>query len=168
MMNLSLGMQVSRPIRMLAGAGLVLALVLIVYLPVSGKQDEYRAMVSRVRSQYLEAVSLAQRYAVLKKGKDGKQSVVLQEPLFSYVEKVTRTLKLNNRIDYVRPENRTRDDGSTVEVVHVAFKGISLNEFVRFLYHIEVEKREIYVRAISIKKDGRKNLDTQMTLQKFG
>jgi hypothetical protein len=111
-------------------------------------------------------VKLVQRYAAVEGTAGNGKSVLLQEPLFSYVDKVTRSLKLPQRIDYVRPEERTRDDGSVVEVVHLAFKGITLSEFTTFLYHIEVRKREIFVKAISIKKDAKRNLDVQMTLQK--
>lgn len=145
-----------------------LLIFLSVYLPVVKQQDKSRALVLNARRQYREAVKLSRAYGMLQGEDENGKNVVLQEPLFSYVEKVTRNLKLNNRIDYVRPENRTEDDGKNVEAVHVAFKGITLKEFVDFLYYIEVKKREIYIKSISIKKDSKKNLNTQMTLQKIG
>lgn len=166
MSGLTMDLHISRPIRVLIGIFLFLVFALGIYLPASRQQDELALDIERARTEYLEATVLAQQYLSLQKGASNKKSVLLQEPLFSYVEKVTRNLKLTQRIDYVRPENRTRDDGSVTEVVHVAFKGITLNEFVRFLYHIEVQKREIFVKTISIKKDSKKNLNTQMTLQK--
>lgn len=159
---------ISRPVQILVGVVLVVMLVVGVCLPIVRQQDELAVEVRMAKGKYLEAVVLVKDYESLRQNKNSKKSVVLQEQLFSYVEKVTRSLKLNKRIDYIRPENRTRDDGSTIEVVHIAFKGISLDELVNFLYHIEVEKREIYIKAISIKKDGKKNLNTQMTLQKIG
>ncbi len=168
MSGLSLDMHISRPIRILIGVLIVVVIGVGIFFPMSRQQDDTMLEISAARGDYLEAIDSVQRYLSIKTGENSKTSVILQEQLFSYVEKVSRNLKLTKRIDYIRPENRTRDDGTIVEVVHVSFKGISLDEFVRFLYHIEVQKREIYIEAISIKKDSKKNLNTQMTLQKIG
>ena len=166
MNGLSMERTISRPMKIVIAVSLVAVLILLVYLPVSRQQNRLEHILENARGRYLEILALAQQYESITSDVGSKKSVLLQEPLFSYVEKVTRNLKLTRRIDYVRPENRTRDDGSVMEVVHVAFKGITLNEFVRFLYHIEVQKREIFIKNIAIKKDGKRDLNTQMTLQK--
>lgn len=168
MNGLTFDMELSRPVKILIGVFVVVVLLVGIVLPISRQQSETKTEISAAKDGYLEALQIAQQYEMLKASSKGKNSVVLQERLFSYVEKVTRRLKLNSKIDYIRPENRTGDDGAVTEVVHVAFKGVTLDEFVRFLYDIEVQKREIYIKAISIKKDSKKNLNTQMTLQKIG
>ncbi|BDQ38448.1 hypothetical protein SYK_28080 [Pseudodesulfovibrio nedwellii] len=168
MSALSLDMHISRPVRIMIGMFVVIVIGVGIFLPMARQQDDGVLEISAARDEYLKALDSVQRYTSIKAGENSKTSVILKEQLFSYVEKVSRNLKLNKRIDYIRPGNRTKDDGSIVEVVHVSFKGISLDEFVRFLYHIEVQKREIYIEAISIKKDSKKNLNTQMTLQKRG
>lgn len=167
-MSLSLDLQISPSFRLVIILLLLVLLGTAVCLPLTREQNELGKAIHNARLGYVEAQRLARQYGALKQSQGGKKSVILQEPLFSYVEKVTRNLALNKNIDYVRPENRVRDDGSTAEVVHVSFKGLTLEEFIRFLYYIEVEKREIFIKSISIKKDGQKNLNTQMTLQKFG
>ncbi len=167
MNGLSLEISISRPVKILIGVFFGLLLVFGIGMPMVNTQRAMREEIQSARIEYLKALSLARDYQSLKQGK-GKKSVVLNERLFPYVERITSRLKLARRIDYVRPENRTDGEGRTVEVVHVAFKGITLDEFVRFLYEIEVQKKEIYVKTISIKKDDKKNLNTQMTLQKVG
>lgn len=166
MSALAMDLHISRPVKMLIVVFILALLVLGVYLPMSRQQVELKSAIETSKSRYLDAVVLVEQYRALSRSTNNKKSVLLQEPLFSYVEKTTRALKLTQRIDYVRPENRTQDDGSVTEVVHVAFKGITLPEFVNFLYQIEVKKREIFIQSIFIKKDGKKNLNTQMTLQK--
>jgi hypothetical protein len=166
MRRLTLDMRISRPGWIVIGIAVAALIVAGIVVPVSHKLDAVAETAQEARREYLDTVKLVQRYAAVEGSAGNGKSVLLQEPLFSYVDKVTRSLKLPQRIDYVRPEERTRDDGSVVEVVHLAFKGITLPEFTTFLYHIEVRKREIFVKAISIKKDAKRNLDVQMTLQK--
>lgn len=166
MSGLTMDMHISRPVKILLGAFVVILFGVGLYLPAKRQQADLDRLIERAQTEYLESVVMASQYTVLKKTSNTRKSVLLQEPLFTYVDKTTRQLKLTNRIDYVRPENRTRDDGSVTEVVHVSFKGITLHEFVRFLYLIEVQKREIFVKNISVKKDSKKNLNAQMTLQK--
>lgn len=168
MSGLSFDMHISRPVRILLGVIVVVVLGGGVLLPMSRQQESTAHEVSIARMEYLEALGATQDYEALKKGNTSKTSAILEGQLFSYVERISRGLKLNKNIEYIRPEKRTEDDGSTVEVVHVSFKGIQLHQFVWFLYHIEVKKREISIEAISIKKDSKKNLNTQMTLQKLG
>ena len=168
MSGLSYEMRLSRPVQILLGVFLVALLGLAVVGPVMNMRRGMDENLQSARARYLDALALATRYQALEKTQNSKNSVMLTERLFPYVERVTRELKLTKRIDYIRPENKIRDDGSPTEAVHVAFKGITLDEFVKFLYRIEVQKKEIFIKAISIKKDGRRNLDTQMTLQKIG
>lgn len=166
MSGLSMDLHVSRPVKILMGAFVVALFAVGLYLPAKRQQADLGRLIERAETEYLEAVVMTGQYEVLRKTANTKKSVLLQEPLFSYVDKTTRQLKLTRRIDYVRPENRTQDDGSVTEVVHVSFKGITLHEFVRFLYFIEVQKREIFIKNISVKKDSKRNLNAQMTLQK--
>ncbi|MEF2231518.1 MAG: hypothetical protein V3571_11365 [Pseudodesulfovibrio sp.] len=161
-----LDLHIGRPVKILLGAALALALAAAIFLPASrGMQGQSQA-IARARGDYMDTLALVERYKVLQKSMDNKKSVLLEEPLFTYIEKIGRELKLEKRIDYLRPEKRTLDDGSMAEVVHVSLKGITLDEFVRFLYRIEIQKREILIDSIFIKKDGKQNLETQMTLQK--
>lgn len=163
-----LDLSIGRPVKILLGAALAVALAAVVFLPASRGMRGQSQAIARARGDYLDTLALVERYKALQASMANKKSVLLEEPLFTYVEKVGRELKLEKRIDYIRPEKRTLDDGSLVEVVHVSFKGITLDEFVRFLYRIEIQKREILIDNISIKKDGKRNLETQMTLQKRG
>ena len=165
MSGLTLDMHIGRPVKIMIGASILILLGLGLGLPLINGQRQRDSAIEVAKTEYLSAVVMAEQYTSLTSSTN-KQSVLLQEPLFTYIDKVTRQLKLTNRIDYVRPENKAKDDGAIIEVVHVAFKGITLHEFVRFLHYVEVQKREIFVKAISIKKDEKKNLITQMTLQK--
>jgi len=167
MSGLSLDMTISRPVQILMAVSFVVLIGLGGGLHFSRRQAEIRDDIRTAKKEYFEASAMAETYTTLKKSKDAKK-VVLVGRLFPYVDTVVSSLKLTKVIDYVRPENRLQDDGSSIEVVHVAFKGITLDQFVRFLHNIEVKKREISIKAISIKKDGKRNLNTQMTLQKSG
>jgi len=166
-MNLQfLNNPLSRSAKIMLGLGVAGVLVLTLSLSSARMQNRLDASVENARMEYVATGALIDKYESLKQGAGSRKSSLLQEPLFSYVEKVTRKLDLASRIDYVRPDNRTGDNGETIQVVQVSFKGITLNEFVGFLYHIEVQKKEIFIRNIAIKKDGRKNLNVQMALQK--
>ncbi len=161
---LTMDMHIGRPVKILIGAVLLLLVGVGLVFPLFRQQKAMGRKIERAKTEYMSAVVVAEQYKAL--SHSTKHSVLLQEPLFSYIDKVTRKLNLTKRIDYVRPENKSTDDGSTIEAVHVAFKGITLHEFVRFLHYVEVQKREIFVKAISIKKDANRNLNMQMTLQK--
>jgi hypothetical protein len=168
MSGLSFELRLSRPVQILLGVFLLAVLGLAVAGPVMKMRRGMDENVRSARARYLDALAMTTRYKALEKTQSSKNSVMLTERLFPYVERVTSELKLAKRIDYIRPENRMGDDGTPTEAVHVAFKGITIDEFVKFLYRIEVQKKEIFIKAISIKKDGRRNLNTQMTLQKIG
>ncbi len=166
MKALTLDLHISRSVKILI-VGFVLILFLVgIYLPLHRKQEALLTRIAAARKNYREAVTLTAKYRAVE-FQHAESGVALQEPLFSYLEKVTRDLNLESTIDSIRPENVTGADGDVLEAVHVAFKGITLDEFVDFLYRIEVLKREIYIQAITIKKDGRNNLVARMTLQKF-
>lgn len=167
MTGLTFDMNISLPVRILLAVFLVGLLAWAVVFRMNDSLHAAERQVEAARMDYSEAQALVHQYRTLT-ASGAKKSVVLQERLFSYVEKVSRDLDLAERIDYIRPENRTGDDGVETEVVHIGFKGIPLDEFVKFLYHVEVRKREISIRSISIKKDDKKNLDTQITLHKLG
>lgn len=166
MSGFNMDLNISPPVRIFIAVCLAVLVIVAIALPANKARKRVDSAIEAARREYVDTGAMVERYKALKASAGSKQSVLLEEPLFSYVDKVTRGLKLTRRIDYVRPENRTADDGTVTEVVHVAFKGITLDEFVRFLYRIEVQKREIFVKNISIKKDAKKNLITQMTLQK--
>jgi hypothetical protein len=166
-MGLTFDMHISLPVRILLALFLAGLLVWAIVFKMKEATDVAEKQVEAARSEYAEAVDLTRRLETLK-AVGANKSVVLDERLFSYVEKVARDLKLEDRIDSIRPENRAGDDGSLTEVVHLAFKGIPMDDFVRFLYRVEVRKREISIRSISIRKDDARNLDTQMTLHKRG
>ena len=164
MSGLTLDMQIGRPVKILIGVFVFALVVFGLLFPMRNQQENMERAIDAAETEYLSALVMAQQYKAL--SSSNRNSVLLEEALFSYIDKVTRTLKLTKRIDYVRPENKATEDGTPIEIVHVAFKGITLPEFVRFLHYVEVQKREIFVKGISIKKDGKKNLNTQMTLQK--
>ncbi|MGE4553002.1 MAG: hypothetical protein AB7D57_07810 [Desulfovibrionaceae bacterium] len=160
--------QLDRKARVRLAVLVVAACVVAAMVPLQRKLRAMDRAVAAARVDYLDTLEQTRRYKALMDSAGNAASVVLKEPLFSYVQKTIGGHKLNNRIDYVRPEDSMREDGSTVEVVHVAFKGITLHEFVRFLYGLEVQKREIFVKTITITKDDAKNLNVQMTLQRAG
>ncbi|WP_147822601.1 hypothetical protein [Salidesulfovibrio onnuriiensis] len=166
MRALTMDLHISRPVKMLIAGFLLILFVAGVWLPMTRKQDGLAARLVAAHREYRGAVTMSAQYraAAFQQAESG---TALQEPIFSYLERVTRDLNLEGKVDSIRPENKTGGDGEPVEAVHVAFKGITLDEFVTFLYHIEVLKREIYIQDISIKKDGQNNLITQMTLLKF-
>lgn len=163
----SFDLELSTPIKILIGAFTVLLILFAVFKPLLEEKKKVQHSVQRAESEYLNSLKKINRYKKLQSSKGNKDSVLLEKKLFAYVEEVARNLKLNKKIKTMRPEDRTAEDGSKIEVVNVSFKGISLDEFVKFFYHIEVKKREIYVSNISIKKDNNKNLDADMTIRKL-
>lgn len=166
MTPLSLNFEISRPVRIVALIGAAAVLVLGLILPaVEAGRDRGRA-IEEARAEYVDTAALLAEYGRLKKLAGTRESARLKEKLFTYVNRVTDRLGLEKRIEYVRPDNRTGENGEVEELVHVSFKGITLNEFVGFLYHIEVQKNEIFIRDISIRKDEERNLNVQMALQK--
>lgn len=167
MRGMNLDLHISRPIRILMVFFVVVVFIMAVYLPAERLQRKAAAQVASARKEYAQAVTLVNRYQAVMR-QNGEADLTIREgQLFSYLESVTRDLNLGSRIDSIRPENRDEEDGTVTEAAHVSFKGIDLDEFINFLYHIEVLKKEIYIEAISIKKDGKSNLITQMTLRKF-
>lgn len=166
MKSLTFEWHISRPIKVLIVFFAVALFAVGIYLPLTREQDALAAQILAARKNYREAVMLASQYRVAE-SRRAEAGKALQGRLFPYLEQVTRELGLEKKIGSIRPERRTDREGNALEAVNVAFKGITLNEFISFLYHIEVLKREIYMQAISIKKDGQNNLIVQMTLQKF-
>lgn len=166
MTPLSLNFEISRPVRLVALVGAAAILVLGLILPAVEAGRERDRAIEAARADYVDTAGLLREYAELKKLAGTRESARLKEKLFTYVNRVADRLGLEKRIDYVRPDNRTDENGKAEELVYVSFKGITLSEFVGFLYHIEVQKNEIFIRDISIRKDEERNLNMQMALQK--
>lgn len=166
MSPVSLNLEISRPVRILMVAGVAAILVLGLILPAMEAGRERDLAIEKARAAYVDTAVLLKDYAELKKAAGVRESARLKEKLFTYVNRVTGQLGLEKRIEYVRPENRTGENGEPEELVYVSFKGITLSEFVGFLYHIEVQKNKIFIRDISIRKDAERNLNMQMALQK--
>lgn len=166
MTGLKMDMHISRPIQLLIAFSLLLLIVFGGYLPMLRTQDRMAVKVEASITQYENAVLLAGRYRLAEQ-EQAAAGTGLREPLFSYLERVVRDLGLEERIDSIRPGGRRDTEGGLSEIVDVSLKGISLKEFVDFLYHIEVLKREIFFQSITIKKDSKDDLVVRMTLGKI-
>ena len=145
---------------------LLLGTLQFLLLPSMDYKENMTKQVTRNRNAVGKLHVLTQEYSqlltkrkALSKGLDRNKGT-----LFAIVEKVARELKINKKIDSVRPQKRLLENSLTEEEVTLRFKGLYQKHLVNFLYKIEKSLQGITVKNISIKQTKQKLLDVDISL----
>jgi len=74
--------------------------------------------------------------------------------LFSVLDKLANESKLTDNMDYMKPGNIQLDGLREEKWVEMKLSRVTLNEFTRFLYNLNAFEKEIYIKRLSVRKEG--------------
>jgi hypothetical protein len=74
--------------------------------------------------------------------------------LFSFLEDIAAKSGLMENVDYMRPGNQQLDPQRIEKWVEVKLERITIKQFTEYLYRLQNSGYGIYVKRLSLKKDG--------------
>lgn len=137
-------------------AGLVAAIVLpllLVVLPLVSLRIAAERERTAAREQWAAVRELER--AILERGLNNISSDAgagkSADSLLTYLDAAARKVEIQNRVQAMRPiAGRGKDDPGAVEV---QLGGLVYEDFLRFLYQVEIEKPVLRIRRAEIQKD---------------
>lgn len=141
----------------LIAAVLVAALpFLLIVLPlIIGRVSAYAAL-SQARERLAEMRDLERSVLELRLNEDTHE----QQPketkntsLIAVLDGIAQKAGVSSSVQSMRPVNNSRKDGDVEETVEVQLKGITLHEFVKLLYEIEVGNTDLTVKRLELNKE---------------
>jgi general secretion pathway protein M len=145
------------------GACAVALFVLLQFLifPFFEKRERFQKGVRAKEEALIEIVKLSSEYQTYKRGSQGIQEIIEKREkgftLFSFLERAAGQAKVKAHIKYMKPSDSQGTGPYKESMVEMKLEGITLNQLVGYLYHIESPENAISIKRISIKENKRES-----------
>ena len=139
----------------------VFVLFQFVIFPFFDKRDNLRRGVIAKEEGLREIVLLEDEYESRKGDLQGIRHVLARRKkgftLFSFLEKAAGEAEVKNHIKYMKP-SVSREAGAHKEsMVEMKLEGITMKQFVAYLYRIESQENAVSIKRLSIKKNKKES-----------
>lgn len=155
----------------LAGSGALLAVFLFVggvVSPVMSLQAKLQKSVTAGDDKLRKVYELSSRIrGAQEKVRSGALSQSRDVTLFGFVEELAARLRVNDRIEYMKPVADPAD--AAREVVELKIRSVYQEDLINLLYDIEHSPYSMGVRRLDIKRvDKDSNLDVTIQVVRYG
>lgn len=130
---------------------------LFVFSPSAARERTLRERIRKNESDIAQMIQLQQEWRELKnrhtRAVDQLQQRGKNFALLSFLEGLSREVGINDRIQYMKPVSFPETTSSMRQVgVELRLDGLSMEDLVRYLYHIEYSQKFLIVPRIKIQR----------------
>ncbi len=152
------------------GAGIAGVFVLVVFflMPLFQLRTDLEASLSSKDAQLQRVYALSARIKALDAGKGRTPALRgADATLFGFLEQLASELKINERIEYMKPISET--GGGARESVEVKIKGVFTEDLIGLLYRISSSAQPVHIKRLNIRRQDRENnLDITFQVVMYG
>lgn len=143
--------------RLLLSGGIVLLLLLIFFQLLSSGHKRMRTLErvsEKLEKDLKEMYRLQNRYLALEERLKSFEERIITRPanftLFFHLEDLASQAGIEERIDYLKPEERIVSERYRRSLVRVKLRGITLGQLTKYLYSIESSPHSLEIRRLHI------------------
>ena len=132
----------------------------LVVAPLQARQQRLERTVQAKREALREMRTLQEEFEQLQGRTASLEARFKTRPkgftLFSMLDRLAGEAGVKDRIAYMKPSSSPHKSGNyTVSLVEMKLQGVTLKQVADYLYRVETDPQEVYVRRLSITRAGK-------------